>query len=181
MGFSVRKHKADKNNDGSIRRRQLLCSRQGQQSSKTSKKKRFCNNADNVNDVVSQQSKLPPASRRVTRCNCPAKLTAHLSKTGGVYHATEFVTEHNHDLVRPEHVRFLRSHRHVMDHDIAQASALRKVSVGTNKAYDLLAQQAGGYAYVGFTLKDLYNHLDSGRRDILVDGDAHAAISFMKS
>lgn len=52
------------------------------------------------------------------------------------------MTEHNHDLVRPEHVHFLRSHRYVMNHDIAQTLALRKVSVGSNKAYDLLAPKA---------------------------------------
>lgn len=36
-----------------------------------------------------------------------------------------------------------------------------------------------GYDYVGFTLKDLYNQVDSGRRYLLVDGNAHATIRLM--
>lgn len=181
-GFSVRKHKADKNSEQKIRRRQLLCSREGERRSHASKKQKLSTDRDNCREDISCQSQTQTnaaLSRRVTRCKCPARFTALLCKTRGVYYASEFVTEHNHDLVRPEHVRFLRSHRKVMDHDIAQVSAMRKVSIPTCQAYDLLAEQAGGYAYVGFTLKDLYNHIDSGRREILVDGDAQAAISFM--
>lgn len=59
-----------------------------------------------------------------------------------------------------------------MDYDIAKLTAMRKVSISTFHANDLLVNQACGYDYVGFTLKDLYNHIDSGRREILVDGDA---------
>lgn len=95
-----------------------------------------------------------------------------LCKTRGVYYASKFVTEHNHDLGRWEHVRFLRSRRCVMDHDIAKLTAMRKVSISTCQANNLLVNQAGGYDYLGFTLKDLYSHIDSSRREILVDGDA---------
>lgn len=133
------------------------------------------------NDVSGHEKnkkRLPP-SRRITRCNCEARLTVRLCQKRGVYYASEFVTKHNHQLARPEHVRFLRSHRKVLDHDIAQVTALRKVSVSTCRAYELLVHQAGGYEFVGFTIKDLYNRLDSERREIMVDGDGQAAISFM--
>lgn len=182
IGFSVRKHKTDTNCDKKIRRRQLVCSRQGERQFKSRKKQRLPSESNNDTGSVSSSKNAKnqdPPSRRVTRCNCPARITVLLCKTRDVYYVSEFVTNHNHDLVRREHVRFLRSHRSVMDHDIAKVTAMRKVSISTCQAYDLLVTQAGGYDYVGFTLKDLYNHLDSGRREILVDGDAQAAISFM--
>jgi zinc finger SWIM domain-containing protein 3 len=182
IGFSVRKHKSDKNSEAKIRRIILVCSRQGQRQSHAPKKQKYStekNNDPEGHGCPSNSRKHAPPSRRVTRCNCQARLSVLLCKSTGVYYATDFVTEHNHNLVRREHVRFLRSHRSVMDHDIAQVSSMRKVSISTCQAYELLVHQAGGYDFVGFTLKDLYNHLDSGRREILLDGDAQASISFM--
>lgn len=182
IGFSVRKNKADKNCDQLVRRRQLVCSRQGKRRSQAPKKQKFGNEENHVNPDISCQrenKKQAPPSRKVTRCNCPARLTALLCKTKGVYYVVEFITEHNHELVRREHIRFLRSHTNVVDHDMAQVTAMRKVSVSTCQGYELLVHQAGGYEYVGFTLKHLYNHLESERREIMVDGDCQAAISFM--
>ncbi|XP_061993657.1 protein FAR1-RELATED SEQUENCE 5-like [Rosa rugosa] len=92
---------------------------------------------------------------------------------------SQFDTDHNHVLVPKEMVHFLRSNRMVGEHASAQVSSLKKVFVPTCRAYDLLAHQAGGYEYVGLGLKDLYNQQDSERRELLVDGDAQAAISFM--
>ncbi|KAK4484277.1 hypothetical protein RD792_011505 [Penstemon davidsonii] len=41
------------------------------------------------------------------------------------------------------------------------------------------ANKAGGYRDVGFTLKDLYNHLNKQQRCEIVDGDAEAALAYL--
>ncbi|KAL6127468.1 hypothetical protein ACLB2K_070833 [Fragaria x ananassa] len=73
----------------------------------------------------------------------------------------------------------MRSHRHVRDNDLAQVNALRKVSMRTCRAYEYLVHQAGGYEFVRFTLKDLYNAMQGERTEILMDGDAQSAITWM--
>lgn len=181
MGFSVRKFKMDKNAAGIVVRRQLVCSKEGVRKVQTSAKNNTVKqNTNGKQDVIGENNpKKQKCSRRTTRENCPASFIVRRCHTRGVYYATEFITEHNHQLVISEHARFLRSHRNVRDHDLAQVTALRKASVKTSQAYEYLVHQAGGYKYVGFTLKDLYNSLDSERREITLDGDAQAAISFM--
>ncbi|KAM5578706.1 protein FAR1-RELATED SEQUENCE 5-like, partial [Rosa sericea] len=120
-----------------------------------------------------------PPQRNITRGNCQARITARRCKESGVFCVVQFITEHNHALATAEFVPFLRSHRKVRDHDVAQVTALKKVSVGTCRAYEFLVHQAGGHEFVGFTIKDLYNKMDAERRELMVDGDAQSTISFM--
>ncbi|KAK9943739.1 hypothetical protein M0R45_009339 [Rubus argutus] len=47
---------------------------------------------------------------------------------------------------------------------------MKGVSVKTSMAYEFLVHQTGGYPFVGFTLKDLYNKLD---------GDAQSSVAWM--
>ncbi|XP_015970866.1 protein FAR1-RELATED SEQUENCE 5-like [Arachis duranensis] len=42
-----------------------------------------------------------------------------------------------------------------------------------------IAFQKGGYRHVGFTRKDLYNHIDRYRRSKVKNGDANAAINYL--
>ena len=44
-----------------------------------------------------------------------------------------------------------------------------------------MVAQKGGYAQVGFTKKDLYNHIDSSRHAKVKDGDAFAALTYLLS
>ena len=41
---------------------------------------------------------------------------------------------------------------------------MRGVGIGTSQIMDYMVQQSGGYNNVGFTKKDLYNHVDADRR-----------------
>ncbi|XP_040364040.1 protein FAR1-RELATED SEQUENCE 5-like [Rosa chinensis] len=192
-GFSMRKYKQDKNRAGTlIIRRQLVCSRQGQRkqsgpnsgkqdSWKDSFVKDCRHRSDGKKDIMGQHPHKKPRTknRRITRCNCPASLTVRLCTKRGVYYASEFSTEHNHALTRPEHRHFLRSQRHVSDYNLAQVNTLRKVSVRTCRAYEFLVHQAGGYEFVGFQPRDLYNKMQGERREIMMDGDAQSSITWM--
>ncbi|RVW86593.1 Protein FAR1-related sequence 5 [Vitis vinifera] len=49
----------------------------------------------------------------------------------------------------------------------------------TSQIMDYMVQQSGGYNNVGFTKKDLYNHVDADRRVHLRDGDAEGALAYL--
>ncbi|KAL6314835.1 hypothetical protein AAG906_029050 [Vitis piasezkii] len=56
---------------------------------------------------------------------------------------------------------------------------MRGVGMGTSQIMDYMVQQSGGYNNVGFTKKDLYNHVDADRRVHLRDGDAEGALAYL--
>lgn len=118
---------------------------------------------------------------RQTRCRCTAKFVVKWCLRRKKYFVWEFVTLHNHDLCRPNEVHFLRSHRKVEDHDLAQVQSLNEVQVPISRAYEFLSYQAGGYNNMRFMLKDLYNKL--GRKNITdnAEGDAQTAVRSLRA
>ncbi|XP_010646010.1 protein FAR-RED IMPAIRED RESPONSE 1-like [Vitis vinifera] len=44
---------------------------------------------------------------------------------------------------------------------------------------DYMVKQSGGHEHVGFTQKDIYNHVDAMRRSEIKDGDAEAALAYL--
>ncbi|XP_050369199.1 protein FAR1-RELATED SEQUENCE 5-like [Argentina anserina] len=183
----MRKFKQDMNRANTliIRRQMVVCSREGLRKSRPAPK-RFKDSMHKSNgrkDIKGQQPQkvIRKKSRRVTRCSCQARLTVRLCTKRMVYYASEFTTEHNHELTRPEHRHFMPSHRHVSDYDLAQVNTLRKVSVKPCLAYEYLVHQAGGHEFVGFTLRDLYNKMQGERKEIMIDGDAQSSIMWMNT
>ncbi|KAK3211525.1 hypothetical protein Dsin_016231 [Dipteronia sinensis] len=96
-----------------------------------------------------------------------------------VWVVKEFVTQHTHNLVPPNHIQFLRSHRSVQDYEIAQLKSWRSVSVKTVQVMDHLVDQAGSYSNVGHTKKDLQNPFDSIPWDELQTSDVDCVISYL--
>ncbi|KAK9938900.1 hypothetical protein M0R45_015612 [Rubus argutus] len=150
VGFSTRRYKLDRDRDGVVIRRGWA-----------------------------QQKYAAPRGTRYTRVCCPAAFTVRYSKERDVYYVSKFVSQHNHELATPEEVQFLRSHRLVKDHDIAQVQSLRGAQVHTSRAYEYLVDQAGGYQFVGFCMKDLYNKLGNRHRPKSLDGDAQSVVTWM--
>ncbi|KAE8656322.1 hypothetical protein F3Y22_tig00117005pilonHSYRG00425 [Hibiscus syriacus] len=62
--------------------------------------------------------------------------------------------------------------------DIDEARALKEVGVGMLQVMNYLTQQAGGYHNVGFTYKNLYNALQRGKVNEIVNGDVNALIAY---
>ena len=97
-----------------------------------------------------------------------------------VWVVTEFVTEHSHKLSPGNINQFLRSHRKVKDCDISQVQSLWAVGVTTAQVMDHLVDQAGSYAGVGHTKKDLQNRFDAIQRSSTSHNfDADAIIAYM--
>lgn len=183
VGFSTRRFKLDKDREGLIVRREWVCSKQGQSPGQMKKRtpKSVKRSANEQTQFEKKKHRKFSVGRgiRYTRVFCPAAFTIRYSRERGEYYVSKFVTHHNHELAMPGEVQFLRSHRAVKEHDIAQLEALRGAQVHTSRAYEYLVHQAGGYQYVGFTMKDLYNNLDKRRRAQKLDCDAQSVVTWM--
>ncbi|CAL2256048.1 unnamed protein product [Prunus armeniaca] len=119
--------------------------------------------------------------RKETRENCHVAFAMKYYPKRDAYIVNKFVKEHSHRLANSREVPFLHSHRCVTESDIAQSISMRKASIKTSQTYDYMVNQAGGYMKVGFTSKDLYNRMELERRQVVLDGDAQAAISYMNA
>ncbi|XP_034200967.1 protein FAR1-RELATED SEQUENCE 5-like [Prunus dulcis] len=62
----------------------------------------------------------------------------------------------------------------------SQAVGMRRALVRTCYTYEYMVDQCGGYLNVDFQIKDLYNKLDASRKEILLDGDTEATLSYLK-
>ncbi|KAF1883618.1 hypothetical protein Lal_00012532 [Lupinus albus] len=62
--------------------------------------------------------------------------------------------------------------------DVAQMNTMREVGIGTGKKFCSFAGQCGGYRYIGFSKKDMYNQIQKQRR--IGNGDAKSALQYLK-
>ncbi|TXG60867.1 hypothetical protein EZV62_012230 [Acer yangbiense] len=162
MGFSMRKDRVSRDTHGLITIRRWVCSKEGYRSKK---------NVDRTDRVWEL--------RRQTREACWASFRINLDRDKMLWVVTEFVTEHSHMLSPGNHSQFLRSHRNVKDSDLAQVQSLRSIGMKTSQVMDQLVDQAGSYAAVGHTEKDLQNRLDAIRKFASHNSDADSLISYM--
>ena len=115
----------------------------------------------------------------MTRAGCEVVFRIRLNRKDGKWIVKEFIGEHNHNLVDAINTQFLRSHRTISNPDKAQVDVLCKVGVKTTQIMDYMVKQSGRHQHVGFTQKDMYNHVDAMRRIEIKDGDAEAALAYL--
>lgn len=60
------------------------------------------------------------------------------------YIVAEFVREHNHTMIIREHITFLRSHRNVIEGDLAQVRTFQSIGEGTSQIMKSFVFQEGG-------------------------------------
>ncbi|KAK9932068.1 hypothetical protein M0R45_019318 [Rubus argutus] len=77
--------------------------------------------------------------------------------------------------------KFYQGYSTAIGFALAQVLSMRNASIPTSWAYDYIVNQCGGFEFVGFTAKDLFNKLDVERRVNMMNGDAQAAITFMNA
>ncbi|KAL5543093.1 hypothetical protein UlMin_010803 [Ulmus minor] len=101
IGFSVRIQHTLWNDDGGIRRREWVCSRQG-----------FRRNKLNI-----KYCKRRPKNE--TRCGCIAYFHVLFKVAEGLWRLTKFMPEHNHDLLAQHHLHYLISNRRMSEAQLA--------------------------------------------------------------
>ena len=155
-GFSVRIGAQGKVLDV-VENKRYLCSRQG-----FSKK--------SAKPIVgpSEKSK-KPKKRLETRCVCNAHIYVKLGPDNRYYIAS-MVEQHNHGLVSPDKIPFLRSNRSISQRAKTTLFTCHKASVGTSQAYRLL-QVSDGFDNIGCMKRDLQNYY-RGLREKIKNADA---------
>ncbi|XP_049363164.1 protein FAR1-RELATED SEQUENCE 5-like [Solanum verrucosum] len=147
--------------DNSISTRQLVCSKEG-----------FNPRPDN-----GAQHK-PKRQRIVSRVGCKAHLTVK-KQTSGKWAITKFIKDHNHELVPPDQVHLIRSHRHVSGPARSLIDTLQAAGLGATGVMSVLIKQSGGVNNVGFTKVDCQNYMNQSRQRTLGSG-AHYIFEYLK-
>ncbi|KAH9670104.1 protein FAR-RED IMPAIRED RESPONSE 1 [Citrus sinensis] len=113
--------------------------------------------------------------RPCLKVDCKALL--HVKRNScGKWYVQNFIKEHNHELY-PSHAHYFPCHRSIAFSNTHSINMLHAVGVGTNKIFAAIARKNGGYENIGYTEKDIRNHLDKERRLALELGDARAMLN----
>jgi hypothetical protein len=152
VGFGVVKRTGKNGKDGSRRYITLTCIRQG----KPNKGKGVCTKA------------IP----KIIRTQCKARICATLC-ADGKWFLSNVVVEHNHCL-SPGKTRFFRCYKNI---DAVVKSRLElndRVEIPTNKNFNSLVVEKGGYEQLTFGDKDCRNYIEKARELHLGKGGAQA-------
>ncbi|KAE8691181.1 Protein FAR1-RELATED SEQUENCE 9 [Hibiscus syriacus] len=76
-------------------------------------------------------------------------------------------SDHNHELVPPDKVHCLRSHRHVSGPARSLIDALQAAGMCSSGVMSVLIKESGGINNVGFTKVDCQNYTSSSRQGLL--------------
>ncbi|XP_057755621.1 protein FAR1-RELATED SEQUENCE 5-like [Arachis stenosperma] len=152
-GFSARKSKTFKNSSGEIYRQMFVCHRQGFRMEKY---------------YTMEKRKKEP--RLETRTGCEPRMDVKFVPESGRWHIFYFSDEHNHDLLDTQFSAMLPAHRKMSEEDIMQMMNMLKSGINTSQIFGLLASQVGGYEFVGYGPRDMYNEIVRQRHQI--PGDA---------
>ncbi|RYR58790.1 hypothetical protein Ahy_A05g024664 isoform C [Arachis hypogaea] len=107
--------------------------------------------------------------RLETRTGCEARMDVKFVPKTGRWHIFYFFDEHNHDLLDTQFSALLPAHRKMSEADIMQMMNMLKSGISTSQIFGLLASQAGGYEFVGYGPKYMYNEIARQRRQIFGD------------
>ncbi|KAH7530548.1 hypothetical protein JRO89_XSUnG0020900 [Xanthoceras sorbifolium] len=124
IGFSTRVSVYQRSRrDGSIICRQIVCSREGfRREGSENRSKR---------------------QRTITRVGCKAQMTVK-KQSSGKWAVSKLVKEHNHELVPPDKVHCLRSHRHVSGPARSLIDTLQAAGMGPSGVMSVLIKESGG-------------------------------------
>ncbi|PIA56959.1 hypothetical protein AQUCO_00700963v1 [Aquilegia coerulea] len=161
IGFSTRVsvyHRSRR--DGAIICRQIVCSRQG------FRQERDRGDGDGSNESRSKRQRV------VTRVGCKAMIMVK-KQDSGKWIVSKFVEEHNHELVPPDKVHSLRSHRNVSGPARSLIDTLQAAGIGPSGVMSVLIRESGGLKNVGFTTVDCRNYMSGNRQKTLGSGVQH--------
>ena len=62
-----------------------------------------------------------------------------------------------------------------------QVRSMHTAGIRTSQIMDYMVNSAGGFEYVGFIKKDLYNFVDVDRRSKILDSDVEAPLGYLSA
>nr|XP_016481211.1 PREDICTED: protein FAR1-RELATED SEQUENCE 5-like isoform X1 [Nicotiana tabacum] len=166
VGFSTRISMSRRSRrDGAIIQRSFVCAREGFRVEKEKP----------GHDGGGARIKRPRAE---TRVGCKAMLVVKIQNSGR-WVVSGFVKEHNHELVPPDKVHCLRSHRHVSGPAKLLIDTLQGAGIGPSGIMSALIKEYGGISSVGFTERDCRNYMRSSKQRTL-GGDPQTLLDYLK-
>ncbi|KAJ7944011.1 Protein FAR1-RELATED SEQUENCE like [Quillaja saponaria] len=164
IGFSTRVSMSRRSRrDGAIIQRSFVCAKEGFR-------------VDKEKPSRDGRVKRPRAE---TRVGCKAMLVVKI-QVSGRWVVSAFVKKHNHELVPPDKVHCLRSHRHVSGPAKSLIDTLQGAGIGPSGIMSALIKEYGGISNVGFTERDCRNYMRSSKQRTL-GGDTQSLLDYLRS
>ena len=113
------------------------------------------------------------------RCGCEAQMVINHQRSGK-YRITLFEAKHNHEVVTPRSKHKLPSQRKILVAQAVEAELTNRSGIRQKLVFDFMSKQAGGRENLGFTLKDISNHLQSKRMREMKEGEAFTLIHYFE-
>ncbi|GMY11043.1 protein FAR1-RELATED SEQUENCE 5-like [Fagus crenata] len=167
VGFSTRVSMSRRSRrDGAIIQRSFVCAKEG-----------FRVDKDKPGRVDGRVKR----PRAETRVGCKAMLVVKIQDShSGRWLVSNFIKEHNHELVPPDKVHCLRSHRHVSGSAKSLIDTLQGAGIGPSGIMSALIKEYGGISNVGFTERDCRNYMRSSRQRTL-GGDTQLLLDYLRN
>ncbi|KAK8624698.1 hypothetical protein V6N13_089586 [Hibiscus sabdariffa] len=128
VGFSTRVSSSRRSRrDGAIIQRQFVCAKEGFR---------------NLNEKRTKDREIK-RPRTITRVGCKASLSVKVQDSGK-WVVSGFVREHNHELVPPDQVHCLRSHRQISGPAKTLIDTLQAAGMGPRRIMSALIKEYGG-------------------------------------
>ncbi|KAJ0641191.1 putative transcription factor FAR family [Helianthus annuus] len=163
VGFSTRVSSSRRSRkDGAIIQRSFVCAKEGFR---------------NLNEKRTKYREIK-RPRTVTRVGCKASMSVKIQDSGKWVVST-FVKEHNHELVPPDQVHCLRSHRQISGPAKTLIDTLQAAGMGPRRIMSALIKEYGGISKVGFTEVDCRNYMRNNRQRSL-EGDIQLLLDYLR-
>ncbi|KAL7115932.1 hypothetical protein ACP275_04G212000 [Erythranthe tilingii] len=163
VGFSTRVSSSRRSRkDGAIIQRSFVCAKEGFR---------------NLNEKRTKDREIK-RPRTVTRVGCKASLSVKIQDSGK-WVVSGFVREHNHELVPPDQVHCLRSHRQISGPAKTLIDTLQAAGMGPRRIMSVLVKEYGGISKVGFTEVDCRNYMRNNRQRNM-EGDIQLLLDYLK-
>ncbi|XWS68381.1 hypothetical protein CRYUN_Cryun04dG0085200 [Craigia yunnanensis] len=163
VGFSTRVSSSRRSRrDGAIIQRQFVCAKEGFR---------------NLNEKRTKDREIK-RPRIITRVGCKASLSVKMQDSGK-WIVSGFVREHNHELVPPDQVHCLRSHRQISGPAKTLIDTLQAAGMGPRRIMSALIKEYGGISKVGFTEVDCRNYMRNNRQRSL-EGDIQLLLDYLR-
>ncbi|WJX12219.1 hypothetical protein P8452_02741 [Trifolium repens] len=116
-------------------------------------------------------------NRQSSRCGCKASMTIKLKKSFEIFpeewQVTEFISNHNHDLLPPDQVRFLSSYRNISKEDEKRILLLKEVDLSVKQIMRVMELEKNvKHGDLPFLRKDIHNFFNKIHHDNM-NGDAN--------
>lgn len=163
VGFSTRVSSSRRSRrDGAIIQRQFVCAKEGFR---------------NLNEKRTKDREIK-RPRTVTRVGCKAAMSVKMQDSGK-WVVSGFVRGHNHELVPPDQVHCLRSHRQISGPAKTLIDTLQAAGLGPRRIMSALIKEYGGISKVGFTEVDCRNYMRNNRQKSL-EGDIQLLLDYLR-